>query len=490
MVLISGIAGALEPCGCVKDMLGGVDHAAAYLKRYAGRRSLVLGAGPMLFMDPVLSAERKAQDLWKAESLAFGLSEMGLRAWAPGANDFAAGSADLERLVSRGPELLAANLSGSAVELRTTALYTLEGIRVGVAGLSRPEHGGRLPAGITSAPVLDRFRQSAAELITQGAELRVALVALARGEAMRLAELVPEFQVMLIGKPSDQGESNDPVTPPVQVGRTLVVEAPNHLQALYLVDLYVKDGRFEFENADGRSEERADLERRVREIEHRLKQARANGKVAKADIESLERDLKTLRAERDKRPGVSTTPQGSTYRATLVEVRETHGADPAVQKSLSEYYRRVNQHNRIAFKDRAAPVVANGQSAYLGVEQCRTCHFEEYAFWSKTRHARAYQTLSVQHKEFNLDCVACHVTGYEKPGGSSVTQVEALKDVQCEVCHGPGSAHLTNPADKKLILGKPDRALCAPLCHHPPHVKPEWSVEEAWPRILGPGHGG
>ena len=29
LYLVSNLAGALEPCGCVKDMLGGVDHFAA-----------------------------------------------------------------------------------------------------------------------------------------------------------------------------------------------------------------------------------------------------------------------------------------------------------------------------------------------------------------------------------------------------------------------------------------------------------------------------
>ncbi|MCE7894582.1 MAG: hypothetical protein DYH12_33585 [Sorangiineae bacterium PRO1] len=27
--VVTSLAGALEPCGCVKDMLGGIDHAAA-----------------------------------------------------------------------------------------------------------------------------------------------------------------------------------------------------------------------------------------------------------------------------------------------------------------------------------------------------------------------------------------------------------------------------------------------------------------------------
>src|SRR5262245_33092323 len=45
---ISNLAGALEPCGCTKDQLGGIDHLAAFVaedrKRALG--SLVVAAGP------------------------------------------------------------------------------------------------------------------------------------------------------------------------------------------------------------------------------------------------------------------------------------------------------------------------------------------------------------------------------------------------------------------------------------------------------------
>mgnify|MGYP001550634994 FL=1 len=120
---------------------------------------------------------------------------------------------------------------------------------------------------------------------------------------------------------------------------------------------------------------------------------------------------------------------------------------------------------------------------------CSSCHQEERKFWETTKHSYAYETLSSDHKEFNLDCVSCHVTGYEKPGGSTVTHVEKFTDVQCETCHGPGSAHVANPGNLSLIRRTPDANLCASSCHHPPHVGADWNVAAAWPRIIGPGHG-
>ena len=79
--------------------------------------------------------------------------------------------------------------------------------------------------------------------------------------------------------------------------------------------------------------------------------------------------------------------------------------------------------------------------------------------WDKTRHAHAYETLATQFKEYNLDCVSCHVTGYEQPGGSSVTHVDKLNDVQCEFCHGPSSRHAVHATSGEPATWRSSRFL-------------------------------
>jgi hypothetical protein len=95
--------------------------------------------------------------------------------------------------------------------------------------------------------------------------------------------------------------------------------------------------------------------------------------------------------------------------------------------------------------------------------------------------------LSTQFKEFNLECVGCHVTGYERAGGATVTHVDKLRDVQCEVCHGPGSKHVRLPSDPSAIVADPAPDRCLE-CHHPPHVEGFDSALKM-KEILGPGHG-
>jgi hypothetical protein len=490
---VSTLAGAIEPCGCVKDMLGGVDHAAAFLQSQekGAPNSLLVGAGPLFFMDPELDPNRKDQQLFKATALADSFREMGLVAWAPGANDWAAGSAKLAELREKSSAvLLAANLSNAGAPSAPVRVVSVGGLKVGLAGIAEPDATKAFtPQTSDSAASLASAKK---QLDEQGARIRIALLAVPRGQALRLIESVPGFQLAILGKPASTGEANEAPSPPVLINRTLVVQAQNHLQSTAVVDLFVRDDGYEFQDASGvgNAERRTSLERRISELEGRIAEWQQRGAAIKpGDLDARRRDLKNLQDELHRLGNPSAPEKGSFFRYKLVDVREGLGSSAKVRAKVASYYERVNEHNREAFKDRLPPPVSATESGYIGVEQCSGCHAEERQFWDTTAHAGAYATLEKPHKEFNLDCVGCHVTGYEKPGGSTVTHVADLKSVQCEVCHGPGSRHAAAPANPAFITSKPPKTLCAPACHHPPHVKPDWNVEAAWKRILGPGHG-
>jgi hypothetical protein len=247
----------------------------------------------------------------------------------------------------------------------------------------------------------------------------------------------------------------------------------------------VRGQSFEFTDGSGleASERRAEISRRQREIQARI----AQGGSAK-DLETLQHELSALGAELTKLPEGKPPAQGSYFRFQSVEVTDKLGSDPRVSEHIAAYYQRVNDHNKEAFKDLKPTEPAANEPRFIGVEACTKCHEAERKFWNSTQHMAAYATLQTQHKEFNLDCVGCHVTGYGKPGGTTVTFVENLTAVQCEVCHGAGSKHADKPKEKNLI-SLPPRTLCASSCHHPPHVHEGWSVDAAWDKIVGPGHG-
>ena len=106
------------------------------------------------------------------------------------------------------------------------------------------------------------------------------------------------------------------------------------------------------------------------------------------------------------------------------------------------------------------PPPEKGQARYVGVEACTDCHDDARKVWDKTPHAHAYATLQKDFKEYNLDCVSCHVTGYDKPGGSTVTYNEKLQNVQCEKCHGPGSLHAKAPEQEGPHRRQAERRRC------------------------------
>lgn len=486
---ISTLAGALEPCGCVKDMLGGVDHAAALLVKGKQKapHSLLLAAGPLWFMDPSLDPERQTQDVWKAESIADALADMGLQAWTPGANDFAAGAETLRQLQQRsGARLLAGNVTAQGSAWPATTMMDVAGVKVGVAGVTQ----AKAPTGITVGDPRVTLSNALQELNKQQAAIKVALLAADRGEALRWIEGMPGFDVVLIGKPSDQGDGNDATLSPVLVGDALVVQAPNHLQAVAIIDLFITGEHRRFADGTGleRAEQRQSLERRIADLERRIAEWQSKSEIKAADLAARKADLERLRAELRGLSGPVEAPKGSFFRYEVSQVREELGTTAKVTERMGTYYKRVNDHNREAFKDRRPPPVEAGQSRYVGIEECSDCHDEAVDFWRTTGHSKAYQTLAKEFKEYNLDCVGCHVTGYEQPGGSTVTFVDELKDVQCEQCHGAGSAHANDPEKKGLIHRTPPKDLCA-KCHHAPHVHEDWSVDEAWKHIIGPGHG-
>jgi cytochrome c554/c'-like protein len=487
LYVMSSVAGALEPCGCVKDMLGGADHAAAYIASQSGAapNALAVGAGPMLFLNARADAARDTQVSFKADALADAYKALHLSAWAPGANDWLLGDASLTSLVQRsGATLLAANLKGGA-KLQGTKLVEISGIKVGFVGLSLPLVLGKAPNGVEATDAAAAAKSALAELKTAGSELEILLAAMPRGAALRLLEAQPGFEVAVLGKPFDEGDANDPPQSPTLIGKTLVVETPNHLQALGVVDLYVRGQSFDFADGSGleASERRLEIGRRLREINARIEQG-----GNPADLAALVRDRDGLSAELAKLKDTQPPAQGSFFRFQSVEVTDKLGSDATVSQHIAAYYQRVNDHNREAFKDLAPVAPAAGEPSYVGIEECSKCHESQRKFWNSTSHAAAYATLSVQHKEFNLDCVSCHVTGYGKPGGTTVTHVDKLTSVQCEVCHGPGSKHVAEPKNKAFVK-TPDHAFCASECHHPPHVHPGWSADAAWPKIVGPGHG-
>jgi hypothetical protein len=314
-----------------------------------------------------------------------------------------------------------------------------------------------------------------------------------RGEAKRIADAVPELTAIVVGAPEQRGEANTKPAPPESVNDVLVVETANHLQTVTIVDFWKRPdapgvpGKFVDGTGAAQAKRREDLTRRIQELRVKIADWEKGSNISPADLNARKADLKALEDELASVKDPPPPDKQSFYRVTSRDIRTDLGVDPKTKDVLASYYKKVNEDNKVAFAGRKPKPVAAGEASYVGIDSCDGCHEEPVDVWKKTSHAHAYKTLSDDFKEFNLDCVSCHVTGYDRPGGSTVTAVAALKDVQCEVCHGPGSIHAKSSGKTPMPVPKPESALCE-SCHHPPHVH-EFDAKAKMELILGPGHG-
>ena len=135
--------------------------------------------------------------------------------------------------------------------------------------------------------------------------------------------------------------------------------------------------------------------------------------------------------------------------------------------------------------------VPEGHASYVGGAVCATCHPGAHAFWEQTAHATAIQTLIDRTKEFDRNCIGCHVTGYRETGGSVLGDLRGLENVQCEQCHGQGSLHATNPTQYVNVphgvrTDVPEGVCVA--CHNEEHSV-HFDYGTYLSRIVGEGHG-
>jgi hypothetical protein len=494
LYLLTDLAGALEPCGCTKDQLGGLDHFAAWVRSGSQQApaAVVAAAGPLFFMDDKPSAERQGQDRIKAETIARVLHDLRFAAFAPGANDWVDGAEAFAKLAAQsGAAVIDARARDGDAVVRDVG-----GLRIGFVGFGQgPSLGaGAVASNVSDAAIEDTVRRGVQEAKRQGANVLIALAAVGRGEAKRIADAVPELTAVVVGSGRASGDGNTTAPEGEQVGSVLVAQAANHLQTVAVLDLYVREpvapGRL-VAFADGTGLElarkREDLARRIDDLHVKLASWARDPSIAPRDVEARRAELSALEGQREALDRKAPPAQGSFFRYTVKEMRESLGKDPATEETLRAYYKSVNDHNRAAFADRVPVPAGAGQASYVGTEVCTTCHLAARHVWNGTAHAQAYASLSTQFKEFNLECVGCHVTGYDLPGGSTVTHVDKLQNVQCEVCHGPGSKHALDPSVPATVVARPSPEACLG-CHHPPHVE-NFDPSAKLGEILGPGHG-
>jgi 2',3'-cyclic-nucleotide 2'-phosphodiesterase (5'-nucleotidase family) len=520
LVVITDLEGYLEPCGCTSRPLGGIDRMAAEVARLRseGAPTVLVASGDLLFNaggdHHVHRPGAETQEIWKAETLLDVLGHMQLAGAVPGGLDLRFGASTFATLAESAPfPLLAAGVSVSVpssdvdagaaatsdagastrtLSLRDRTIVEAGGLRVGLLGLTDMAVAGRADPAVTAPEdLVARAEESASALRSDGADVVIALVRAPRRTTRRIATQVSAIDFVIEGG-LDEAEAHLPAT----TENGVIVHAGRQGQHLVVVDVHRRDAAAEPASDAApwtdvgtwaREAERARLVAQATELRARIAEWERDPSTAQADLAEQRTRLGELEAEARALVAVPEAPRGA-FTATLVELDPDRPREAGVTEILAAYDRRVNEHNREAFADWTPTPAAEGQPSYVGSEVCGSCHAEEIAWWRTTMHGRAYATLVDRHKEYNLSCVGCHVTGYNRPGGSTVSHTGPLQNVGCESCHGPGSQHVVSPTGAAVNVTRDAEEGRCLGCHTPEHSD-RFVYTGYRAMMMVPGHG-
>jgi hypothetical protein len=156
-------------------------------------------------------------------------------------------------------------------------------------------------------------------------------------------------------------------------------------------------------------------------------------------------------------------------------------------------------------------LAAQGKNSYEGTAVCGMCHKtakqgEQLKVWQGSGHAQAYKTLltdeakaiatekGVGAPEKAAACLKCHAPAHDVDAALLGKKFSQEDGVQCETCHGPGSAYKNMKVmkDKKLaveaglIVHEDGEKFCV-TCHNSesPTFK-GFKYAEAWEKIKHP----
>jgi hypothetical protein len=497
LLVLTDLYGYLEPCGCTSRPLGGIDRMATRLARLRadGVPTLLVSAGDLLFHGVPQGADLErasTQEIWRAETLTDILGRLSLAAAAPGPLDFGYGTDVFERLARRARfSMLAAGVEmapsqdGAPRVLAPSTIRRVGSIQIGIVGLSdlhQPD--GSLPPRITeSAELRDAGREAVRSLRQRGAQIVIALVTGDRRTARRLATGIDGLDFVVHG-----GRDEADPSPPVSTEGAMLLHAARQGHGITVIDLW-RRGNGEWTDASvwTRQEDRERLLEQIEGLRHRIAEWERDKNVSPTDLahqrqrlERIEREAAALRAPPPTR--------GNVMSARFEELAPDAERDHAIEAMLDAYDRRVNQHNREAFADWLPVPASTDAPHYVGTQTCASCHGAAVRWWRTTNHGRAYATLADQNKNFNLSCVGCHVTGYLRPGGSTVTHVANLQNVGCESCHGPASMHVEDPQHARVnVVRSPIENVCLG-CHNHEHSD-RFHFPTYRSLMIAPGHG-
>lgn len=485
LVAVTDWQAVLKPCGCTVDLQkGGVERIGKFVAdlRTSDNSVVVVHAGNLLADDEPLSSTRAQQAELRMRAFVAALDRIQIAAVSLSSLDLQQGGPVAKKILEsvHWPLLSLDSTGGVNTAVPSAVIKTASGVQVGLIGIDPASVGDDAARQL-------RLQTLVGEVKSKGAQVVVVLSNLGLRPSRKLARSTTGIDVMVIGHLDAKA---DPEGDLEREGNTLVVHATR--QGAYFAALTLVP------SADGQWKEASeflpgavgDLQVRIAALEKNLTQWRQKKAVAtQRALPYLEQEL----AEMKKRllaaqaAASQPLPSGALALYRTVGLAWNAAVDPEIAQLVKHYDDEVAEINMKNAGD--VPKPADGQPHYVGQAVCAGCHQKTKDFVANDLHQHAWATLENVGKTKDLDCVACHSTGFGKPGGSNLAKLKGFTNVQCEACHGPGSQHADSPRKgmNSRIIAAPNAPICA-TCHTPEHA-PRFAFEEYRKRIVVPGHG-
>jgi hypothetical protein len=476
--------GTLEPCGCTSDPLGDFARVTALVRKEirAGNAVLMVDTGDLLFPEGTISPARQAAARLRATFLAEQMVKLPLGGIAIGAADLALGIDAVK------PKRLAANVP-EARFVEPSRIVETGRMRIGVVGIADAAIAAKL--GVLARDPSETARAEVARLRAAGAEVVILLAPIERPAARTLAR-TSGADFVIAGKNVGAGMARAEAA-----GSAFLVAPGDELQRVGKLEIVLRgagprtagEALVDGGGAELARARRIELDRRIAQLDQYIARWKADPTSDPAYVDGKSRERDELREERAKlgegawRPPVS----GSYFVNALVPIRRSLPRDSVLSTDMHKLDRAIGEAN---LRSAEPPAPAEpGRAFYVGGAACVSCHKPAAKFWKKTMHAEAWKTLVDVGKEAHDECVNCHVTGFGEVGGTSLGHTRGFQDIQCEVCHGPGSIHVEKKGKESPFAGhlQTPESVCV-RCHNEKHS--DTFQYQAYLRdVLGPGHG-
>jgi hypothetical protein len=399
LLLTGQVNGYMQPCGCSEPQYGGLERRFNLVQTLTKERGW-----PIIPLDLGDVAQHTSPDaLLKYKYTMDAMKRLGYAAVGIGVNETtlplfeALGEYALNNPT---PRVVSANLLNVPNKFPDMVWQYEVAERpgsplVGAVGVVAPSVAQEIKdPDAKFGPVDKALKDALDELAKKKAELLVLLFQGSLSEAKQYAKKFPQFQVILCASVEEE-----PPARPTEIGNTFIIEVGHKGRHVGMLAAYrTGDPAGPFK---------------------------------------LHYELVTLGPEYK-------TPEGKDDSNPILALLENYAREVKSKKLLMQYPRTTH------------PIQQQFPNAtYVGSLKCKSCHRPSFKVWEASPHSHAYATLETAKRpglrQYDGECVSCHVTGFAFESGFTDEQkTPLLKNNGCENCHGPGSLHVADQYDKTL----------------------------------------